>query len=232
MGILNKGTRSKHWLIVHHRMRGPGFILVALLACFAVNSEGITFLDKTSTTNTETSVTSDKSTPTPTVNTTTPPPTTTATTITETSQSSTTTPEANPDQSMTFGQCGNITQQAIEITSLVMDPYPIKFDCNDDHNYCGPPYLMNYSLNVSENIPNDTIVELVVMVKLYHIFIPIPCVDELPPLPPQQRQQPQRGLIRSFLAPWTFTHYSAVAHTPRPLGAMKVLATPKLETTT
>merc|ERR1711970_728136 len=72
-----------------------------------------------------------------------------------------------------------------------MDPYPIEFDCNDDHNYCGPPYLMNYSLNVSENIPNDTIVELVVMVKRYNIFFPIPCVDELPPLPPLPTRPPR-----------------------------------------
>ena len=81
-----------------------------------------------------------------------------------------------------------IFNQAVTITSLVMDPYPIKFECGEDSLYCGPPYQMNTSLNVAIDIPENSTLELVLKVKIStpvgSIFVPIPCRDKVPTLPP------------------------------------------------
>merc|ERR1711934_887902 len=95
----------------------------------------------------------------------------------------------------TFDKCDqdSLDEQAATLTSLSLDPYPIKFDCEGpegDHDYCGPPYQMTTSFNVSMNIPEKSSLELVlkrwVSTPLGSLFLPIPCINEpidLPTLP-------------------------------------------------
>merc|ERR1712037_755023 len=100
----------------------------------------------------------------------------------------------------TFDKCDQdlLDEQAATITSLSLDPYPIKFDCEGpegDHDYCGPPYQMTTSLKVSTNIPQNSTLELVLKIRvstpLGSLFLPIPCTDKLPPSPPVPTRGPR-----------------------------------------
>jgi len=84
----------------------------------------------------------------------------------------TTTPEIDPENNIVLEQCGNSSESAVEVTSVLMSPYPITL-----HSYRS--YDLSFSLNVTEQIPDDSLVTVAVEGVLNDRFVPVPCIPDL-----------------------------------------------------
>jgi len=82
----------------------------------------------------------------------------------------TTTPD--PENNVVLEHCGNVSESAMEVTSVLMSPYPITL-----HSYRS--YDLSFSFNVTEEIPDDSHVKVAVEGIADDRFVPIPCITDL-----------------------------------------------------
>merc|ERR1719320_397779 len=84
----------------------------------------------------------------------------------------TTTPEINPENNVVIEQCGNSSESSLEVTSVLLSPYPITL-----HSYRS--YDLLFSFNVTEEIPIDATVSVAVEGVEDDRVVPIPCITDL-----------------------------------------------------
>merc|ERR1719320_1551494 len=84
----------------------------------------------------------------------------------------TTTPELNPENNVLLEQCGNFSESSMEVTSVLLSPYPITL-----HSYRS--YDLLFSFNVTEKIPIDATVSVAVEGVEDDRVVPIPCITDL-----------------------------------------------------
>jgi len=84
----------------------------------------------------------------------------------------TTTPEINPENNVVIEQCGNSSESSMEVTSVLLSPYPITL-----HSYRS--YDLLFSFNVTEEIPIDATVSVAVEGVEDDRVVTIPCITDL-----------------------------------------------------